>query len=134
MQYHPAPDPGGLSGSWLRNHWWYQAIATSNRQLSNGLCEDADFSHSRGSGRGQLLISFCNTTSLYPTQMKQPVNASTTVIRTASKIRKSGANGCRSHEAQAHIREYLHTKAMRIAVAEYIKALSHSAVIKGFDL
>ena len=36
--------------------------------------------------------------------------------------------------AQAQIRDYLHTKAMRIAVAEYIKALSHNAVIKGFDL
>ena len=36
--------------------------------------------------------------------------------------------------AQGQIRDYLHTKAMRIAVAEYIKALSHSAKIKGFDL
>lgn len=36
--------------------------------------------------------------------------------------------------AQGQIRDYLHTKAMRIAVAEYIKALSHNAVIKGFDL
>jgi hypothetical protein len=36
--------------------------------------------------------------------------------------------------AQSQIRDYLHTKAMRIAVAEYIKALSHNAVIKGFDL
>jgi hypothetical protein len=36
--------------------------------------------------------------------------------------------------AQDQIRDYLHTKAMRIAVAEYIKALSHNAVIKGFDL
>jgi len=37
-------------------------------------------------------------------------------------------------EAQTQIRDYLHTKAMRIAVAEYIKALSHSADIKGFEL
>ena len=36
--------------------------------------------------------------------------------------------------AQANIRDYLHTKAMRIAVAEYIKALSYSAEIKGFEL
>ena len=37
-------------------------------------------------------------------------------------------------QAQAPIRDYLHTKAMRMAVAEYIKALSHSAEIRGFEL
>ena len=37
-------------------------------------------------------------------------------------------------QAQEHIRDYLHTKAMRVAVAEYIKALSMGADIKGFDL
>ena len=37
-------------------------------------------------------------------------------------------------EAQAQIRDYLHTKAMRIAVSEYIKALSYQAEIKGFEL
>jgi hypothetical protein len=37
-------------------------------------------------------------------------------------------------QAQTHIRDYLHTKAMRMAVAEYIKALSYSADIKGYEL
>jgi hypothetical protein len=37
-------------------------------------------------------------------------------------------------QAQAPIRDYLHTKAMRMAVAEYIKALSHSAEIRGIEL
>ena len=37
-------------------------------------------------------------------------------------------------EAQVLIRDYLHTKAMRAAVAEYIKALSYSADINGFEL
>jgi len=37
-------------------------------------------------------------------------------------------------KAQIQIRDYLHTKAMRVAVAEYIKALSNSADIKGFEL
>jgi hypothetical protein len=37
-------------------------------------------------------------------------------------------------QAQSHIREYMQTKAMHIAVTEYIKALSNNAVIKGFDL
>jgi len=37
-------------------------------------------------------------------------------------------------QAQANIRDYLHTKAMRIAVAEYIKALSYGAEIKGIEL
>jgi len=36
--------------------------------------------------------------------------------------------------AHANIRDYLHTKAMRIAVAEYIKMLSYNASIKGFEL
>ena len=37
-------------------------------------------------------------------------------------------------QAQVPIRDYLHTKAMRMAVAEYIKALSYSADIKGYEL
>jgi len=37
-------------------------------------------------------------------------------------------------QAQAPICDYLHTKAMRMAVAEYIKALSYSADIKGYEL
>ncbi len=37
-------------------------------------------------------------------------------------------------QAQVHIRDYLHTKAMRMAVAEYIKALGYSARIKGYEL
>ena len=37
-------------------------------------------------------------------------------------------------QAQAPIRDYLHTKAMRMAVAEYIKVLSYNASIKGFEL
>lgn len=36
--------------------------------------------------------------------------------------------------AHANIRDYLHTKAMRIAVAEYIKVLSYNSSIKGFEL
>lgn len=37
-------------------------------------------------------------------------------------------------KVHAIIRDYLHTKAMRIAVAEYIRALSCNSIIKGFDL
>ena len=37
-------------------------------------------------------------------------------------------------QAQALIRNYLHTKAMRVAVAEYIKTLSYNAEIRGFEL
>ena len=37
-------------------------------------------------------------------------------------------------QAQPNIRDYLHTKAMRLAVAEYIKALSYKADIRGFEL
>jgi hypothetical protein len=37
-------------------------------------------------------------------------------------------------QAKAYIRDYLHTKAMRMAVAEYIKALSYDADIEGIEL
>lgn len=37
-------------------------------------------------------------------------------------------------EITAIIRDYLHTKAMRVAVAEYIKALSYDADIEGIEL
>jgi hypothetical protein len=37
-------------------------------------------------------------------------------------------------QACDRIRDYLHTKAMRMAVAEYLKALSYGAEIKGIEL
>ena len=37
-------------------------------------------------------------------------------------------------QAQPQIRDYLHTKAMRAAIAEYIRALSLNAKIKGIEL
>lgn len=37
-------------------------------------------------------------------------------------------------DAQPLIRDYLHTKAMRMAVAEYIKSLTYHAEIKGIEL
>lgn len=37
-------------------------------------------------------------------------------------------------EAYPFIQDYLHTKAMRMAVAEYIKALTYQAEIKGIEL
>ena len=49
---------------------------------------------------------------------------------------KDAETGKRLAFDQAHIqiRDYLHTKAMRMAVAEYIKALSYQAKIKGIEL
>jgi len=37
-------------------------------------------------------------------------------------------------QAQAQISNYLHTKAMRTAVTEFIKTLSYNAEIRGFEL
>lgn len=37
-------------------------------------------------------------------------------------------------QAHVQIRDYLHTKAMRVAIAEYIRSLSYSAEIKGIEL
>lgn len=51
-----------------------------------------------------------------------------------SFIDKESGKRMEFEQAQVLIRDYLHTKAMRVAVAEYIKALSYSADIKGFEL
>jgi peptidyl-prolyl cis-trans isomerase C len=129
MQYHPAPAQ--------EQAWHMAAQSLVIRQLllqqaaSNGLCEDAG---SVAPGEDEQLID-----QLLEQDVVIPEADTATCQRFYQNHpnsfidEKTGERADFDH-AQAHIREYLHTKAMRIAVAEYIKALSYSADIKGFEL
>ena len=129
MQYHPAPTQ--------EQAWHLAAQSLVIRQLllqqavENGLCADAV---SVTPGEDEKLID-----QLLERDIVVPDADEATCQRfydnhpdsfTDEKTGKRVA----FELAQANIRDYLHTKAMRIAVAEYIKALSYNADIKGFEL
>lgn len=130
MQYHPA-------GS--REDAWYQAAQTLViRQLllqqaaEAGLCETPG-AVAPGRGEEEVIDQL----------LQMDVNVPEADVATCRRYferhsdrfmdSKSGkpASFDRAHVL---IRDYLHTKAMRIAVAEYIRALSNRAAIRGFDL
>ena len=129
MQYHPAPTQ--------EQAWHLAAQSLVIRQLllqqavENGLCADAD---SVTPGEDEKLID-----QLLERDIVVPEADEATCQRFYDNHPDSFTNeetGERTAFAlvQANIRDYLHTKAMRIAVAEYIKALSYNADIKGFEL
>jgi len=129
MQYHPAPTQ--------ERAWHMAAQSLVIRQLllqqavENGLCEDAG---SVTAGEDEKLID-----QLLEQNIVVPEADEATCRRfydnhpDSFKDEKTGERAT-FELVQANIRDYLHTKAMRIAVAEYIKALSYSADIKGFEL
>ena len=129
MQYHPAPAQ--------EQAWHMAAQSLVIRQLllqqaaSNGLCADAG---SVAAGEDEQLID-----QLLEQDVVVPEADEATCQRFYDNHpnsfidEKTGERAGFEH-AQPNIREYLHTKAMRIAVAEYIKALSYNADIKGFEL
>lgn len=129
MQYHPAPAQ--------ERAWQLAAQSLVIRQLllqqaaSNGLCDDAG---SVAPGEDEQLIDQL---------MEQDVVIPEADTATCQRFYDNHPNSFIDEETgeragfehvQTNIREYLHTKAMRIAVAEYIKALSYNADIKGFEL
>ncbi len=129
MQYHPAPSQ--------ERAWQMAAQSLVIRQLllqqaaSNGLCPSAD---SVATGEDEKLID-----QLLEQDVVIPEADEATCQRfydNHPNSFKDETSGERVDFERAHdnIRDYLHTKAMRIAVAEYIKALSYSAEIKGFEL
>ncbi len=129
MQYHPAPSQ--------ERAWQLAAQSLVIRQLllqqaaSNGLCEDAD---AVGLGEDEKLID-----QLLEQDVTVPEADEATCRRFYDNHPNSfidDKTGERFSFELAHvnIRDYLHTKAMRIAVAEYIKALSYNAKIRGFEL
>ena len=129
MQYHPAPTQ--------ERAWHMAAQSLVIRQLllqqavENGLCEDAG---SVTAGEDEKLID-----QLLEQNIVVPEADEATCRRfydnhpDSFKDEKTGERAT-FELVQANIRDYLHTKAMRIAVAEYIKALSYNADIKGFEL
>lgn len=130
MQYHPAPNQ--------LQAWRMAAQALVIRQLllqqavSNGLCGDIE-----------TITPFEQEEELIDQLLEHDVSVPEADEATCQRFydnhpasftdEKTGE--CVTFaQAHANIRDYLHTKAMRIAVAEYIKALSYSAEIKGFEL
>lgn len=130
MQYHPAENP---EGAW---HLAAQSLVIRQlllqRAVDAGLCENVD-SIKPGEMEERLIDQLL--------QMEVVVPEADEV--TCQRFYKNHPNSFKDsqsgkpvafNQAHAKIREYLHTKAMRIAVAEYIKLLSYNASIKGFEL
>jgi hypothetical protein len=130
MQYHPAQTQEAA--------WDLAAQSLVIRQLllqqaaNSGLCQDAGAS-----------IRPEQEEELIDLLLQQEVTVPEADEATCQRYYDNHPNGFKDAESgerlafpnvQGLIREYLHTKAMRIAVAEYIKALSNSARIKGYDL
>jgi len=130
MQYHPADNQ--------ERAWRLAAQSLVVRQLllqqaaDTGLCEDAEAVAS--GGQEESIID-----QLLEQDVTVPEADEATCQRffdnhpDSFKDKDSGKR-LEFSQAEASIRDYLHTKAMRMAVAEYIKALSHSANIKGFEM
>ena len=130
MQYHPAPDQVQA--------WRLAAQSLVIRQLllqqaaSNGLCGDVG-SVTPGEPEETLIDQLLEHDVTVPEADEATCRRFYDNHPDSFTDDKTGERA--SFEvAQANIRDYLHTKAMRIAVAEYIKALSYSAEIKGFEL
>ena len=130
MQYHPAPSQ--------EQAWRLAAQSLVVRQLllqqakQNGLHQDDGTEISPEQEEGMI-------DQLLQQDVTVPEADEATCKRFYDNHPNSfvdQASGQRQTLSQAkdQIRDYLHTKAMRVAVAEYIKALSYAADIKGFEL
>ena len=129
MQYHPAPSQ--------EEAWQMAAQSLVIRELllqqasSNGLCASPE---SVAVGEDEQLID-----QLLENDVTVPEADEETCRRfydnhPRSFIGEKSGERASFEQAHANIRDYLHTKAMRIAVSEYIKVLSYDAKIKGFAL
>jgi len=130
MQYHPAPDQVQA--------WRMAAQSLVIRQLllqqaaSNGLCGDVG-SVAPGEPEEALIDQLLEHDVTVPEADEATCRRFYDNHPNSFADDKTGERAL-FEVAHANIRDYLHTKAMRIAVAEYIKALSYSAEIKGFEL
>ena len=130
MQHHPAPTQ--------ERAWQLAGQSLVVRQLllqqaaNNGLYGDADTSIP-GDGEEKLIDQL----------LQQDVAVPEADEATCQRFYDSHPHSFMDKEsgkrltfdlAQAAIRDYLHTKAMRMAVSEYIKTLSYNAEIKGIEL
>ena len=130
MQYHPAPSQ--------ENAWRMAAQSLVIRQLllqqaaSNGLCGDIE-SGTSGVQEEEVIDQLLEHDVTVPEADEATCRRFYDNHPNSFNDNKSGER-VSFEQAQANIRDYLHTKAMRIAVSEYIKALSYNAEIKGFEL
>jgi hypothetical protein len=130
MQYHPAPTQ--------EEAWKLAAQSLVVRQLlfqqaaSNGLCADA-VSITPGDQEEAIIDQLLQHDVTVP-EADEATCQRFYDLRTDSFKDKESGKRLSFTQAQVHIRDYLHTKAMRAAVSEYIKALSQQADIKGFEL
>jgi len=130
MQYHPAPSKEVA--------WHLAAQSLVIRQLllqqaaSNGLIQDAD-SVTPGDEEESTIDRLLQQDVTVP-EADEATCRRFYDTHPDSLIDEVSGKRLDFNQAQGHIRDYLHTKAMRVAVAEYIRALSMGAEIKGFDL
>jgi len=130
MQYHPAPSKEAA--------WHLAAQSLVIRQLllqqaaNNGLIQDVD-SITPGDEEENTIDRLLQQDVVVPEADEATCQRFYDTHPDSFMDEVSGKR-LDFDQAQEHIRDYLHTKAMRVAVAEYIKALSMGADIKGFDL
>jgi len=130
MQYHPAPTQ--------EQAWQMAAQSLIVRQLllqqaaNNGLFE-GDYSAIKPNQEEELIDQLLEMDVTVPEADEATCRRFYDSHPDSFRDSKSGER-LAFEKAQGPIRDYLHTKAMRMAVAEYIKALSYNANINGFEL
>lgn len=130
MQYHPA---ASREGAW---HLAAQSLVIRQLLLQQaadaGLCE-APGSLATGQQEEEVIDRLLQTDVGVPEA--DEATCRRYYDRHPESFRDSHSGKPLSFErVREPIRDYLHAKAMRLAVAEYIRALSNRAVIRGFDL
>ncbi len=130
MQYHPAEDQ---QGAW---HLAAQSLVIRQlllqRAVEAGLCEDLA-SIKPGEMEENLIDRLLQQEVVVPEADEVTCQRFYKNHPDSFKDKQSGKPVAFS-QAHANIRDYLHTKAMRLAVAGYIKQLSYNASIRGFEL
>jgi hypothetical protein len=130
MQYHPAEDQ---QGAW---HLAAQSLVIRQlllqRAVEAGLCEELA-SIKPGEMEESLIDRLLQQEVVVPEADEVTCQRFYKNHPDSFKDSKTGKPVAFSR-AHANIRDYLHTKAMRLAVAGYIKLLSYNASIKGFEL
>ncbi len=130
MQYHPAPSQDQA--------WRLAAQSLVVRQLllqqagKNALLPDAQ-SPEQGEDEAKIIEQLLQQDVVVP-EADEATCRRYYDTHPDSFIEKESGRRLTFEQAEIYIRDYLHTKAMRIAIAEYIKALSYDADIKGFEL
>jgi len=130
MQYHPAENQ---QGAW---HLAAQSLVIRQlllqRAVEAGLCEDLD-TIKPGEMEENLIDQLLQQEVIVPEADEVTCQRFYKNHPDSFRDGKSGKPVAFS-QAHANIRDYLHTKAMRLAVAGYIKQLSYNASIRGFEL